>query len=316
MVTFEQLKQATADTLVKAGSSFRPDQIKAYEDAVATETNEHAKWALETILQNALVADKSKYPLCDDTGIPHIYLEVGEEAVLPANFQGAIREGVVDGLRRLPGRPMAVKGSDLERISQEAGLYDDPGMLAMAPLQVRSIPGDKIRVTVMMYGGGPEIRGKTLRVFHRHSVDTVKKEMIAWATESAEKLGCLPCVFSFGIGRSNYEAAALSMEAMATGDFGVQSDFEKEITVELNKNLFGAMSLGGNHTVLATFVKVGAQPGDEGPQAVHAPQGLVDGEALEQPSGGAAAAAEGIIAVEDAVGALHVRLQAQVVAEE
>ena len=258
-LTFELLKNTVADTLVKAGSSFRPDQIKAYEDAIATETNEHAKWALEQILQNALLADQKGYPLCDDTGIPHVYLEIGEEAVLPANFIGAVRDGVTDGLRRLPGRPMAVKGSDLERISQEAGLYDDPGMLAMAPIQVRSIPGDKVRVTVMMYGGGPEIRGKTLRVFHRHTVDAVKQEMIAWATESASKLGCLPCTFSFGIGRSNYEAAALSMEAMATGNFSVQSSLEKEITQALNENLFGAMNLGGNHTVLATFIKVGPQ---------------------------------------------------------
>ena len=52
MVTFEQLKQATADTLVKAGSSFRPDQIKAYEDAVATETNEHA---LDEVLKHTKV---------------------------------------------------------------------------------------------------------------------------------------------------------------------------------------------------------------------------------------------------------------------
>lgn len=258
-LTFERLRQAAADTLVRAGSSFRPDQLQAYRDAIATETSQQAKWAMEQILQNALVAEEKGFPLCDDTGIPHVYLEVGEEAVLPANFQGAIRAGVADGLRRLPGRPMAVRGGDLERISQEAGLYDDPGMLDMAPLQIRSIPGGDVRITVMMYGGGPEIRGKTLRVFHRHSVETVKQEMIAWAAESAEKLGCLPCTFSFGIGRSNYEAAALSMEAMATGDFGVQSELEREITAALNVKFFGAMNLGGNHTVLATFVKVGPQ---------------------------------------------------------
>lgn len=258
-VTYEQLRQATADTLVKAGSSFRPDQIKAYEDAISSEVNEHAKWALEQILENALVADRNKYPLCDDTGIPHVYLEVGNDFSLPANFQGAICDGIADGLRRLPGRPMAVKGADLERISQVSGLYEDPGMLEMAPLQIRPIQGDKLRLTVMMYGGGPEIRGKTFRVFHRHTVDAVKQEMIAWATEGAKALGCLPCVFSFGIGRSNYEAAALSMEAMATGNFSVQSNLEQEITEMLNKNLFGAMSLGGNHTVLATFIKIGPQ---------------------------------------------------------
>lgn len=259
MATYEALQQAVADTLVKAGSSFRPDQIAAYRQAIAAEENAHAKWALEKILENALIADQRSYPLCDDTGIPHIFIEIGRQALLPPDFFGAIEEGVAAGLRRLPGRPMAVKGDDLQRISQECGMHEDPGLLAMAPLQIRPIAGDKLRLTVLMYGGGPEIRGKTQRVFHRHTVEAVRQEMIAWAVEGAEKLGCLPCVFSFGIGRSNYEAAALSLEAMAKGRFDCQSAFERSITEAVNAKQFGAMGLGGSHTALATFVNIGPQ---------------------------------------------------------
>ena len=75
-------------------------------------------------------------------------------------FLAAVEEGIAKGLRELPGRPMAVLGNDEQRICQSAGLSEDPGDLAMAPIQIRRIPGNKIQLTVLMLGGGPEIRGK------------------------------------------------------------------------------------------------------------------------------------------------------------
>ncbi len=259
MMTREEIVEKTAETLVEASSVFRPDQIEAYKRAAENEKSEQSKWVLENIIRNAEIAEEKVFPLCDDTGIPHILVEVGDDAAVPAGFFSAIEEGVALGLRRLPGRPMAVKGDDNERISQSAGLSEDSGDVKMAPIQIKNIPGKKIRLTLMMYGGGPEIRGKTLRVFHKHSVDTVVNEMIEWATEGAKLLGCLPCILSFGIGRTNLEAASLSMEAMAKGDFSVQSEMEKRITDGVNKSGYGALGLGGGTTALATFVKVGPQ---------------------------------------------------------
>ena len=259
MMTREEIVEKTAETLVEASSVFRPDQIEAYKRAAENEKSEQSKWVLENIIRNAEIAEEKVFPLCDDTGIPHILVEVGDDAAVPAGFFSAIEEGVALGLRRLPGRPMAVKGDDNERISQSAGLSEDSGDVKMAPIQIKNIPGKKIRLTLMMYGGGPEIRGKTLRVFHKHSVDTVVNEMIEWAAEGAKLLGCLPCILSFGIGRTNLEAASLSMEAMAKGDFSVQSEMEKRITDGVNKSGYGALGLGGGTTALATFVKVGPQ---------------------------------------------------------
>ena len=259
MIDCTEVSEKTAQTLVRASTVFRPDQIAAYKRAVEKEESPHAKWVLNNILENAEIAEQKSFPLCDDTGIPHLFIEIGDECAVPAGFYRAVEEGVAKGLRMLPGRPMAVKGNDEERISQCKGLYESPDALSMAPVQTRRVPGKDIRLTVMMYGGGPEIRGKTLRVFHKHSLDTVINEMIAWGVEGAKLLGCLPCVLVFGIGRSNYEAAALGMEAMAKGDFLVQSDIEKRITDAVNESGCGALGLGGKTTALGAFVKVGAQ---------------------------------------------------------
>ena len=259
MIDCRTVTEQTAETLVKASTVFRPDQIEAYKRAIEKEESPHAKWVLKNVLENAEIAEKTKFPLCDDTGIPHLFLEIGEEAAVPAGFYSAIEEGVAKGLRMLPGRPMAVLGNDAERISQCRGLSQDSGALAMAPIQTRHVPGKGIKLTLMMYGGGPEIRGKTLRVFHKHSTEAVLNEMIAWGTEGAKLLGCLPCVISFGIGRSNYEASSLGMEAMAKGNFLVQSEMEQKIVDEINKAGYGALGLGGKTTVLASFIKVGPQ---------------------------------------------------------
>lgn len=259
MIDCTEVSEKTAQTLVRASTVFRPDQIAAYKRAVEKEESPHAKWVLNNILENAEIAEQKSFPLCDDTGIPHLFLEIGDECAVPVGFYRAVEEGVAKGLKMLPGRPMAVKGNDEERISQCKGLYENPDALSMAPVQTRRVPGKDIRLTVMMYGGGPEIRGKTLRVFHKHSLDTVINEMIAWGAEGAKLLGCLPCVLVFGIGRSNYEAASLGMEAMAKGNFLVQSDIEKRITDAVNESGCGALGLGGKTTALGAFVKVGAQ---------------------------------------------------------
>jgi fumarate hydratase subunit alpha len=110
-----------------------------------------------------------------------------------------------------------------------------------------------------MFGGGPAIRAKTYRVFHKHSVQTVLDEIVAWATDSVRQLGCSPCTLAVGIGRSHFEAASLMLQAQADGNYAVQSDMETEITRRVNESNIGPLGLHGKTSVLATFLKVGPQ---------------------------------------------------------
>lgn len=115
-----------AEALVHASSSFQADKISAYKRAIDAETNSRARWVLETILHNAAIAQDNQSPLCDDTGVPHLFLELGPNKTINGDLLEAIELGIAEGLRRLPGRPMAVRGNDCQRIAQSSGLDDDP----------------------------------------------------------------------------------------------------------------------------------------------------------------------------------------------
>lgn len=251
--------EKVADCLVRAGSTFREDQKEAYRKAIADEQIESACWVMRQVLDNAIVAEERHSPLCDDTGIPHLFLEVGKNKAVTGELLEQIKEGVRQGLRQLPGRPMAIKGDDYARIDQSGGLDEDSGALAASPILIKSIDEDVIRLTVLMLGGGPAIRGITQRIFHKHSVDVVIDEIVNRAIPAVSQLGCSPCTLAIGIGRSQFEATSLMIEAMAKGNFGVQSDFERRITEKVNGAQIGPLGLGGVHSVLATFAKVGPQ---------------------------------------------------------
>lgn len=254
-----EIIEKVKETLITAGSTFSEDKKDVYRRAIEKENVPSAKWVLETTLNNALVAEKNRSPLCDDSGIPHLFLEVGPNQNISGELMSAIHEGVREGLRALPGRPMAIKGSDLERIDQSGGLDFDPGALLPSPFLIKSVDEDIIRLHILMHGGGPEIRGKTFRVFHKHKVSVVTDEIIDWAVEGAGKLGCSPVTVAIGIGRSHFEATSLMIEAMIHGNHNIQNEIEQEITDRLNKSNIGPLGLGGNTTSLGTFIKVGPQ---------------------------------------------------------
>lgn len=254
-IIFKKVKEA----LIRAASTYKAEQKSAFKKAIKNEKNSNAKWTLEKLLENSNAGGNNKSPLCDDTGIPHLFLEVGKNQCISSDLIETINKGVTEGLKELPGRPMAIIGNDIERIEQSRGLSLDPGDILPAPLIVKSIKEEVIRLHILMQGGGPEIRGKTYRVFHKREISTVIDEIVNWSIEGASKLGCTPCTPAIGIGRSHFEATSLMLEAMIKGRFDIQNDIEKEITRRINGSNIGPLGLGGNTTALATFLRIGEQ---------------------------------------------------------
>ena len=247
-------------TLVIAGSTFSEEKMTCYHEALMGENNELSRWAMETIVENAMIAKEYKSPLCDDTGIPHLIIEIGRGRTISGEFIDAIYEGVRKGLLELPGRPMAIMGSDEERVSQSGGLDERSDAVEPAPLMIRASDDDnRLKVTILMQGGGPEIRSKTYRIFHKHSIQVVIDEIVSWGVEAVSQLGCTPCTLAIGIGRSHYEASSLMLQAMQDGNYDLQTVYEKEITKRVNESGVGALGLGGGYSVLATFMKIGPQ---------------------------------------------------------
>lgn len=256
---YTQIVELVADTLVSAGSTFREDKKEAYRCAISAETNDKAKWVMQTILDNTDAAEVNHSPLCDDSGIPHMVLEIGEDTPVTGKMLDAIRAGIAAGLRKLPGRPMGIMGDDSHRIDQSGGLNPDSAGVEPAPILIRKCKDNVLRLHILMFGGGPAIRAKTYRVFHKHNTQVVLDEIVSWAKESVSQLGCSPCTLAVGVGRSHFEAASMMLQAQVDGDYTVQSAMEKQITERVNEADIGPLGLHGKTSVLATFMKVGPQ---------------------------------------------------------
>ncbi|PKL67553.1 MAG: fumarate hydratase [Methanobacteriales archaeon HGW-Methanobacteriales-1] len=247
------------EAVIEASTTYRQDQIDAYERALSQETNGNAAWVLNILLENAKIAEAVKRPLCDDTGIPHVLIEVGDDSELPVAFLKDIKSGIELGLQELPARPMAVKGNDIQRIEQSQGLFEDPGKLSSPAILMDSIPGKQTKIHILMLGGGPEIRASTYRVFHKRDNRKVFEEVVTWFKSEVPMLGCTPCIPAVGIGRTHFEAISLMIKAMAYGNLNKQSDIENYITDSINDAQVGPLGLGGGSTALGSFVKIGPQ---------------------------------------------------------
>ncbi|WP_297897559.1 fumarate hydratase [Methanobrevibacter sp.] len=249
--------------LIKASTSYPENRINAFKRALSQETSENAAWALELMLKNAEIANKQKLPLCDDTGIPHIFIELGENTSISSDLLDEIKKGIENGLKNLPGRPMAVKGDDLERIEQSKGLYGESDMVIPPSFIIEKSDNEdlygKIKINLLLLGGGPEIRAKTYRVFHKRDYKEVLNVAVDILKSNLNLLGCTPSIPAIGIGRTHYEANSLMIKSMVYGNLDYQSETENYITKKLNKTNIGPMGLGGNTTLLGSFVNIGPQ---------------------------------------------------------
>ena len=255
--------------IIKASTNLSKDKRKALEHAIAVEDNENAKWALTQILENYNVAERTDFPLCDDTGIPHVIIEMGEDREISGDLVNQIHRGIELGLNNLPARPMAVKGDEFQRIEQSEGLYDEPGMLHPASILIdnvndestysRDISSDTLNIHFLLEGGGPEIRAKTYRVYHKRSFENVIDTACGWLENSLRMLGCTPSIPSIGIGRTHYEATSLLLKSVAYGNLDNQSSYERDIAERLNQSGIGPLGFGGKTTVLGCYLNIGNQ---------------------------------------------------------
>ncbi|MBQ2652057.1 MAG: fumarate hydratase [Methanobrevibacter sp.] len=255
--------------IIEASTTLSDDKLNALSKAIESEESENARWALSQILENYKVANKTKFPLCDDTGIPHVIIELGREREISANLLNQIHDGIELGLNSLPARPMAVKGNEIERIEQSEGLFDSPGMLKPASVLIdsqnddstykRDIAPDTLNIHFILEGGGPEIRAKTYRVYHKRSFYNVIDTAVGWLSDSLNLLGCTPSIPSIGIGRTHFEANALLLKSIVYGSLDSQSDVESYVARKLNETGIGPLGLGGKTTVLGSYVNIGNQ---------------------------------------------------------
>jgi fumarate hydratase subunit alpha len=237
------LADATFQAYRDAVIGLPPDVLRVIGKAAAAETNPVARGEFANILQNISTAEELGVPLCQDTGVPVVYLTLPPEIPLTQGLYDAVAEGCRKATKEVPLRPNVVDPLTRHNTRDNTGL-------GMPAIHVR--PGDRFTVTVLPKGAGAEnsSRIEMLLPTHVYGIEGFVVETML----HAEGKPCPPVFLGIGIGGTFDLAASLAKEALLL-PVDEMTAYEQQICDSVNKLGIGPMGLGGDTTVLAVKVK-------------------------------------------------------------
>ena len=249
-INVKEITKNIKEMCIEANYYLSEDMNKALKNATGTEKSPLGKQILNQLQDNLKIAGKDMIPICQDTGMAVVFLEVGQEV----HFEGGliedainegIRQGYVDGYLR--------KSVVNDPIIRENTKDNTPGII-----HYKIVEGDKIKIKVAPKGFGSE---NMSRVFMLKPADGIEgvKEAVLTAVRDAGPNACPPMVVGVGVGGTFEKCAIMAKEAL-TREVGVHSEIpyvaemEKELLERINKSGIGPGGLGGTTTALAVNV--------------------------------------------------------------
>ena len=236
---------------IEANHFLTDDMKNVFENAVKNEESALGKQVLGQLEENLKVAGEDMIPICQDTGMAVVFINVGQDVHLTGGditdaINAGVRRGYVEGYLR--------KSVVKDPIYRENTKDNTP-----AVIHFNIVPGDKVDITVAPKGFGSE---NMSRVFMLKPADGIEgvKEAILTAVKDAGPNACPPMVVGVGIGGTFEKCAYLAKKAL-TRDLNEESpveyvrNLEKEMLEKINKLGIGPSGLGGTQTALAINIE-------------------------------------------------------------
>ena len=236
---------------IEANHFLTDDMKNVFENAVKNEESALGKQVLGQLEENLKIAGEDMIPICQDTGMAVVFINVGQDVHLTG---GDITDAINEGVRRGYVEGYLRKSVVKDPIYRENTKDNTP-----AVIHFNIVPGDKVDITVAPKGFGSE---NMSRVFMLKPADGIEgvKEAILTAVKDAGPNACPPMVVGVGIGGTFEKCAYLAKKAL-TRDLNEESpveyvrDLEKEMLEKINKLGIGPGGLGGTQTALAVNIE-------------------------------------------------------------
>lgn len=245
VIAADKIKNIVSELCIKANLFLRSDVLISLEKAYLKEADNRAKRILEAVLKNALIARKEKLAICQDTGFPTVFLEIGQQVCIKGDLRRAINKGVESGYNKGHLRNSIIR-DPLKR-----------GASGYSPVIIHSeiVPGDKLKIAVLPKGFGCE--NKTQLKMFKPTADIKEiKQFVVEAVKTAGPDACPPYIVGVGIGGTADYAALLAKKSLLKKiNRGAKNKLEQELLKQINKLNIGPMGLGGKTTCLAVNIK-------------------------------------------------------------
>jgi len=247
-----QVTEAVAKLAVDACTFLGDDVVAFFEEAVDREQSETGRDIFVQLLENANLARDAQRPLCQDTGLAVVFLEIGQDVhLVGGDLEDAVNEGVRKGYTDGFLRKSAV--------ADPIGARKNTGDNTPAMLHVRIVPGDKVRVIVAPKGGGAENMSALAMLKPAQG----RQGAIDFIVDTVSKAGpnpCPPIIVGVGLGGTFEKAAYMAKHSLmrqvgSTNPDPRLAELEDEIEKRCNNLGIGPAGLGGTVTVIDVFIE-------------------------------------------------------------
>ena len=235
---------------IEANHYLSKDMDVAMKEAVDTEKSELGKKILCQLQENLKIADEEMIPICQDTGMAVVFIEVGQDvhfegAVIEDAINEGVRQGYVEGFLR-----KSVVGDPLIRENTKDN--------TPAIIHYSIVPGDKVKITLAPKGFGSENMSRVFMLKPADGMEGVKNAILT-AVKDAGPNACPPMVVGVGVGGTFEKCAILAKKALTRpvgehSDIPYVRDMEIEMLEKINKLGIGPGGLGGTTTALAVNI--------------------------------------------------------------
>ena len=249
-INVEEITKNVKEMCIEANHFLSKDRDCAMKNAASTEKSPLGKQILNQLQDNLQIAAEDMIPICQDTGMAVIFIEVGQEVHFEGGMlEDAINEGIRQGYVEGYLRKSVVK----DPIIRENTKDNTPGII-----HYKIVEGDQVKIKVAPKGFGSE---NMSRVFMLKPADGIEgvKDAVLTAVKDAGPNACPPMVVGVGIGGTFEKCALMAKEAL-TREVGSHSeipyvkDLEEELLEKINKLGIGPGGLGGSTTALAVNI--------------------------------------------------------------
>lgn len=246
----DEITKNIKEMCIQANHYLSADMDAAMKHAADTEQSELGKKILHQLQDNLKIADEEMIPICQDTGMAVIFLEVGQDV----HFEGAaIEDAVNEGVRQGYTEGFLRKSVVGDPLIRENTKDNTP-----AVIHYSIVPGDQVKITMAPKGFGSENMSRVFMLKPADGIEGVRHAILT-AVKDAGPNACPPMVVGVGIGGTFEKCALLAKQALTRpvdehSDISYVKDLEEEMLSKINQLGIGPGGLGGTTTALAVNI--------------------------------------------------------------
>ena len=249
IILASEITHIVRDGTMAAGTDLEPDILEALQNARDTEISVLSENVLDLLLTNAAIASKEQIPVCQDTGVAVVFVEMGQDVYVEGNLEKAIQDGIAQGYE--DGYLRKSVCDPLTRINT--------GTNTPAVVHYEIVAGDDLRISLLPKGCGSENMSGLVMLPPSAGIQGMVDFVVSHVVEAGPN-PCPPVIVGVGMG-GTFEKAALLAKKSLLRPLGQPhprddiNELEVQIKKAINEQGMGVHGLGGNHTALAVHIE-------------------------------------------------------------